>query len=240
MSYIANLVHRTLGITTVAQPVIQARFAPQSPAPAAAVQDASSAQPVAPASPVTHTLAHSLSTPQAPATTEAGQRLAQPEAARTREGQGIVSIPGIEPAKADSPANEREPALPSIAQSEIQSAVAPTSPRVPVEAQSQQSSNWNWNAVQPRDDFRLMKAAPPALGLRPSSSPSRPASAASFSQSREMESAERPVVQVHIGRVDVRMVTPGTKEPRAAMPTIPDAKPTSLDEYLRARQRGTR
>lgn len=246
MSYIANLVHRTLGITTLAQPVIPARFAPQSPALAAAVQEASAAQPVAPASQVTRTLSHSLSTPPALSTTEAGQRMAQPrmidahpEAARTREGQGIVSIPGTEPANADSPANERKPVLPSIPEAEIQSAVAPDSPRVPVNAQSQQSSNWNQNAVQPGDDFRLMRAAPPAqrpqaFGAAP------PVYSPAISRSGAMESAERPIVRVHIGRVDVRMVTPGAKEPRAAAPGGPEAEPTSLDEYLRARQRGTR
>jgi hypothetical protein len=246
MSYIANLVHRTLGVTTVAQPVIQARFAPQSPALAAAVQDASAAQPVAPVSRVIHTLAHALLTPQALSTTEAGQRIAQPrmidaqpEAARTREGQGIVSIPGTEPANAESPANERERVLPSIPEAEIQSAVAPDSPRVPVNAQSQQSSNWNQNAVQSGDDFRLMKAAPPAQRTQAFGA-SPPVYAPAVSRFGAMEPAERPVVRVHIGRVDVRIVTPGTKEPRAAVPAASEAKPTSLDEYLRARQRGSR
>jgi hypothetical protein len=51
---------------------------------------------------------------------------------------------------------------------------------------------------------------------------------------------ERPVVRVHIGRVDVRMVAPVAKEPRAAAPTIPGASPASLDDYLGARRGGQR
>ena len=220
MSYITNLVQRTLGVTPVAQPVIQARFAPQSRALAAGVQDSSAAQVVAPVSRFTHSHAYSL------ATTETGQMMPQPgmidalpEAARAREGQSIVSMrqtESAEPALADLVANERETALPPAVQFDFPKLVPPIAPSVPVEAQSQELSDRHQNAAQPGDDFRLMKAAPAAQatqGFAP------PAYSPAILRSRDMESVERPVVRVHIGRVDVRMVTTGTKEPRAAIPT---------------------
>jgi hypothetical protein len=235
MSYITNLVHRTLGVTPVAQPVIQAKFAPQSPTLSAAVQDSTVAQPAAPLS----RGAHSLST------NEIGKLMprprmidAHPEAVPAREGQGIESaLPPVQ-VTAKLATSEREPVLPPAPRLEIPTPVS-AARRFSIEAQTQELSHWHSNTAQPGDDFRLMKAS-----LQPQAAqafaPSPPAYSPGTLRSRAMESAEQPVVRVHIGRVDVRMVTTATKEPRAAIPAAQGAKPASLDDYLRARQRGTR
>jgi hypothetical protein len=50
-------------------------------------------------------------------------------------------------------------------------------------------------------------------------------------------SQEPPVVRVHIGRIDVRAEAPPAPKP----PTVRNGvKPQNLDEYLQARQRGSR
>lgn len=241
MSYIANLVHRTLGVTPVAQPVIQARFAPQSQQVTVGGQDSGVAQ----------TTVLAPSKPEAsPIVAQSRTISAQPEIPVLRAGKGtsaghspVFSEPSsADPTKADQAVKESQPVLPPVRNAEDSGLQPPNLPAlaVTVQAQAPEMSDRPQHPAHAVDEFRLMQPTPPALGLRPSSSTSRPASVASFSQSREMESAERPVVRVHIGRVDVRMVTPGTKEPRAALPTVPDAKPASLEEYLQARQRGTR
>jgi hypothetical protein len=236
MSYIANLVYRTLGVTPVAQPVIQAKFAPPSQTIAAAGQDFNASRTTAPMP----RAAQSLLRPQTEQLGNQPRMLdAQTEPAVAREGRRILSahlLSPVETADAHSAAIKRE----SVARPAESSRFATlTVPRVPVEAQSPDTPDWPQRAAQTSDDFRLMKAAPStqaASGFRPSSSTHGPAP----SRFRETESIERPIVRVHIGRVDVRMVTPGAKEPRTAIPAALEAKPASLDDYLRARQRGTR
>lgn len=235
MSYIANLVHRTLGVTPVAQPVIQARFAPPISAYAPAVREASVAERLAPAPP----LAHSISTPQTTRVPQPPINGAPSEGIRPWEGRGVAptrpTVSG-EPARADLAANEREPVpVPSPEHAPPRPgprAVQAFSP----ESQLGVSAGWDGDDVQMDDDFRLMKDAPSRSTQN--FSPAQPAYPTAALRSRETESAARPVVRVHIGRVDVRLVAPGTKEPRASTPSVPDAKPASLDEYLRARQRG--
>jgi hypothetical protein len=238
MSYITNLVHRTLGVTPVAQPVIQAKFAPQGPSLGAAAQDSNVAHPVAPVSRGTHT----------PSRNEIGQPTPRPRRidahpeALAREGQSSVPMHetvSAEQAQGDLVANQREPVLPPAPLLEIPGLVPPAMQHVRVEEQSREFSSRQQKAAQPGDDFRLMQTAPPAQAAQ-GFAPSPTVHSSGALRSGEMESVERPLVRVHIGRVDVRIVTADTKGPRAAMPTVPDAEPASLDDYLRARQRGTR
>jgi hypothetical protein len=238
MTYITNLVHRTLGVTPVAQPVIQAKFAPQGPTLAAAVQASNVAHLAAPVSPGTHT----------PSRNEIGQPTPRPRMMDThpealaQEGQSRVpthQAVSAEQAQGDLVANQREPVLPPDPLLEIPRLVPLAMQHVPVEEQSREFSSRQQKAAQPGDAFRLMKTAPPAQTAQGfASSPAVHSSGAL--RSRVMETVERPLIRVHIGRVDVRMVAADTKGPRAAMPTIPAAKPASLDDYLKARQRGTR
>jgi hypothetical protein len=251
MSYIANLVHRTLGVTPVAQPVIQAKFSPRSQPVSASGQDSGAVRTAAPA----------LSTSQASLLAARSQtNNARPEAAWLHEGKGTPAGRLQHPARLSN-ANSANPnsANPDLATAdpvanESQSVLAPERRRedlrlqppnpparsVTVQARAQEPSNWSQPPDDAVEEFRLMKPTPPAPGLRSSSSVAGSAPSPSLAQSRKSQSAERPVVRVHIGRVDVRMVTPVTKEPRAAVQAVQEAKPASLDEYLRARQRGTR
>lgn len=240
MSYIANLVHRTLGVTPVAQPVIQARFAPHSQQVTVGGQDSAVAQTAAPAASIHQT---------SPIVAQARTISAQPEALGLHEGKSTPAGHVPEPAQssmADLTTNESQSVFAPARPLEDPSLQPPNPPglSVTMQAQAPETSNWSSHPAHAVEEFHLMKPAPPAPGHRQSSSTYGstygPAHSPSFSQPRETETAERPVVRVHIGRVDVRMVTPLTKEPRAAMPTVQDAKPASLDEYLRARQRGSR
>ena len=223
MSYISNLVHRTLGVTPVAQPVIQARFAPLSRPVNTSGQDSGPVRTAAPA----------LSTSQAsPLAAQSRTIAVQPEAAGRPQDRAQPSRP--DPAAHETQASLRpggQPEDPRLQRPD------PSAHSVKVRAQAAETPSRSQHPDGSFDEFRLMRTA---SGVRPSLPAYGPSHSPSFSQSRKTKGGEGPVVRVHIGRVDVRMVTPGTKEQRAAVQEVPEAKPASLDEYLRAKQRGTR
>lgn len=72
-------------------------------------------------------------------------------------------------------------------------------------------------------------APPPAPAPQPGAAPVRDA---------PPRPAPEPVVEVTIGRLEVRAATPG--QPARPAPTVERAEPLSLDRYVRERARGTR
>lgn len=227
MSYIANLVGRTLGVGRLAQPVIQTKFAPQSPS----IAMAGSAAPVLNRIPAVR---------QDPATP-----LASLDQARAARGaaRGVPSGPvsaHSEPEAPDHASNvpmfsPRE-FVPSTAGSpESRTPVTPAPHVHEAKAETDDVFHLMPGSTQAGDEFPLMRdgfASSAMPGLRPASVarpyPSGP------------ESTAAPVVRVHIGRVDVRMVQQSAKDSRAASPTLSETRPASLEEYLGARQRGQR
>ncbi len=236
MSYFANLVGRTLGITPVAQPVIQAKFASQGYLAATPGQDAIAPQiaaPVARARPSNPKQESQVAKPQP-------TLAAMPEASGTRQNRGPIDAQQqvrTEPSEERAIANVQTDSVAESARQPTVSRLALSfAPDRLTEVQPPNALDGTLSPTPAEQDFRLMQSAPAA----PQVTNFRPLSAASVTSLRPMalDSAQRPVVRVHIGRVDVRMVTSTAKESRTATPTVAEAKPASLDEYLRARQRG--
>jgi len=236
MSYISNLVQRTLGVTPVAQPVIQAKFAPQGRSVGVAVQDGG-VGPIANLregqTPVRPQSLREQPNPEVPHTSPATP--AQTPVANSKSRNfPRTDVHGEVP---DGPRFVEHGSVPSTTgpphESRISAAPVRSMNESPVRATVE--LNLAHGANPASDEFRLMSAESFAPArTRFSLSP------AALSRSSELESAEAPIVRVHIGRVDVRMVAQGTKESRATLPSGTGAKPVSLEEYLKARQRGQR
>ena len=237
MSYFANLVNRTLGITPVAQPVIQARFAPPSPTTGALGEgtSASHADQLTSRSPQTRSTSQTIQASSRPPTIDSELKS---EPAREDASGPVTHESGpSEQAQTKLTATEWAAVPRRFQHQETTGLTTPDGQAIPFDAKIPELPSSIPSAAHFSEEFRLMNTSPPPLApsnLRPAAAPFR----SPHSQPKQAEPMERPVVRVHIGRVDVRMVAPAAKEQRAASPTIPGAKPASLDDYLRARQGG--
>lgn len=225
MSYISNLVQRTLGTTPVVQPVIQAKFAPPGPGFVATHQE--------PASEKTAAAVRDPNRISAPQENAAARLVPVPSPTPTDGSvRNILVHQVLEHVAANSSPTSAELGMAQRAEGRAVARVPPNSESA---TRPQGLLHPLPEDIDTHDGFRLMSPESHVVAR-----PGVINSALAQPRSTISEFREAPVVRVHIGRVDVRMVQQNTKEPRTAPPTAFEARPTSLEDYLRDKLRGQR